>query len=366
MSSAGKLFLRIVWNGSEIKSVEVKSTRPQAYRILNGKMPDEVVQWVPMLFSVCGKAQQAAAIAALSVAQGQVSPQGLLERGVTCEAMQEHLWRLLLDWPKLLGLPPYQQEFVGWHAALNLIASGHGNAEPLLSELRRMLLGVDVAEEEIFASYTSFNAWKNRGKGLLAPILSALDVQESKLSFVTESARCNLQPDWCTADVVGIFADRLSHEFAARPQCEGISLETGELAHRQAIPLLQEVLRNHPHRLLARVIARLLDLLDSADALTHENSTRRIMSGSVSVGAGLSVVRTARGMLMHSVKIESGRIKDYVIVAPTEWNFHPQGTLVSGLTGLKENDAERLMQTVNNFVLSLDPCVEYEIGIAHA
>jgi Ni,Fe-hydrogenase I large subunit len=66
------------------------------------------------------------------------------------------------------------------------------------------------------------------------------------------------------------------------------------------------------------------------------------------------------------VRIESERVADYLIVAPTEWNFHPQGALVSGLTGLKENDVERLMDTVKNYVLSLDPCVEYEIEITHA
>jgi len=37
--------------------------------------------------------------------------------------------------------------------------------------------------------------------------------------------------------------------------------------------------------------------------------------------------------------------------------------LVSGLIGLKESDEERLMGTVKSYVLSLDPCVEYEIAI---
>jgi len=143
-------------------------------------------------------------------------------------------------------------------------------------------------------------------------------------------------------------------------------LETGALAHGQHTTLLQDVLRKRPARLLARVIARVIDLLDSAEALAQEKITGRIQAIPASDAAGISVVRTARGMLMHYVRIETERVAEYLTVAPTEWNFHPQGALACGLTGLKEHDAEQLMKTVNKYVLSLDPCVEYEIGLSHA
>jgi Ni,Fe-hydrogenase I large subunit len=106
--------------------------------------------------------------------------------------------------------------------------------------------------------------------------------------------------------------------------------------------------------------------MDSAEALAHENITGRVQSATASNAEGLSVVQTARGMLLHNLRIETGRIAEYLIAAPTEWNFHPHGSLVSGLTGLKENDAVRLMETVKYYILSLDPCVEYEIEISHA
>jgi Ni,Fe-hydrogenase I large subunit len=116
----------------------------------------------------------------------------------------------------------------------------------------------------------------------------------------------------------------------------------------------------------ARLVARLVDLLDSAESLVQENLAGLVQSISASNNSGLSMVKTARGMLLHYVRIESDRIAEYLTVAPTEWNFHPQGALANGLIGLKENDAERLMRTANTFVLSLDPCVEYEIEISHA
>lgn len=367
MPHAGKLSLRIVWNGNAILGVKVKSTRPQAYRILTGKLPDNAIQLAPMLFSICGKAQQAAAIAAVSAARGHETPQDIvLERGVACEAMQEHLWRLLLDSPKLLGLPQQQEQFVRWHGALNAIAAGHGNAENLRTELHQTLLGTPDAEWQRFDSYAGLNEWWNSGRGLCAPIFAALDRKEDALNFVGGIAACDLLPKWRASDVLQTYAGHFNHEFAAMPQHEGRAMETGALAHWQHTPLLQDVLHRRPARLLARVIARLIDLLDSAQALAQEKVTERVAGISAADAAGLSVVRTARGMLLHYARIEAERIAEYLIVAPTEWNFHPRGALASGLTGLKENDAGRLMETVKQYVLSLDPCVEYEIEVAHA
>ncbi len=367
MSEAGKLSLSIIWDGNVVLGVKVKSTRPQAYRILKGGLPDNVVRLIPTLFSVCGKAQQAAAIAAVSAAQGCILQKNItLERNVACEAMQEHLWRLLLDWPKLLGLQQGQQQFVRWHGALNAIAAGQGDAVNLLADLRQVLLGMTDAEWKQLDSYAKWVEWQNRGQGLLAPVFANLDCKENESNFVVEPSICALMTTWNASDVWKFYSGHFDHEFAAMPQYDGKPLETGELAHNQHTPLIQDVLRKHPGRLLARVIARLVDLLDSAEALAHENISNRVQSIAAADSTGLSLVKTARGMLMHYVRIGVGRVAEYLTIAPTEWNFHPQGALVTGLTGLKENDVERLMDTVKTYVLSLDPCVEYEIEIAHA
>lgn len=365
MTHSGKLSLRIVWDGNIVLGIGLKSTRPQAYRLLEGRSPDNAVQMAPLLFSVCGKAQQAAAMAAVSAAQGGELPSAL-ERSVACEAMQESLWRLLLDWPGCLSLPQEQRQFVHWHGALNALAAGHGNAEIFLAELLQVLLGVTDTEWKQLDSYAKLSAWRNAGQGLFAPVFAALEREEERLEFVGEPTYCALQPNWQAADIWQIYAGRFDHEFAALPLYSGKPMETGALAHSQHTPLLQDVLRKRPSRLAARVIARLVDLLDSAEALAHENATGRIQHICAADATGLSVVRTARGILLHHVRIEAGRVAQYLTVAPTEWNFHPQGALASDLGGLKESDAERLTNTVKHYVLSLDPCVEYEIEITHA
>jgi|GEM_PF-473672 Ni,Fe-hydrogenase I large subunit len=367
MPDMGKLRLRLIWDGNTVLGVEVKSSRPQAYKLLTGRLPENAVQMVSLMYSVCSKAQQAAAIAATSAAQCIALPQDNdLERQVACEAMQEHLWRLLLDWTLLLGVPQQQKQFVNWHGALKEFAAGRGNAGKLLTEFHQVLLGMSQSEWKQINSYAKLSEWKKAGNGLLAPVVSALDIKESKLDFVKQSIACELMPNWSAADVLQQYAGKLNHEFAALPHYAGKPVETGSLAYCQHYPLVQDLFSKRPAGLLARLIARLIDLLDSAEALVHDNFSGRIQNVSAPNESGLSQVRTARGMLLHYVRIESERVADYLIVAPTEWNFHPQGALVSGLTGLKENDVERLMDTVKNYVLSLDPCVEYEIEITHA
>lgn len=367
MPDMGKVHIRIIWNGEIVRGIEVRSTRTQAYRLLIGRLPENAVQLVPMLYSICGKAQQAAAIAATSAAQGNTLQQDKdIERGVACEAMQEHLWRLLLDWPERLELPKHQQQFVRWHGALKELSAGKGGAEKLSAELHQVLLGMTHAEWEQIDSYAKLSEWQGSGQGLLAPVFASLDHKESHLEFDGKPGACALLPNWNAAEVLQIYVGQLEHEFAVMPHYEGNPMETGALVLAQHAPLLQELLSKRPSRLLARLIARLADLLDSAEALALDTLASRVQSVSASNATGLSVVQTARGMLLHHVRIASERIEEYLIVAPTEWNFHPQGALVNGLTGLKENDEKRLLEIVKTFVLSLDPCVEHEIEISHA
>jgi coenzyme F420-reducing hydrogenase alpha subunit len=367
MPSTGKLKLRIVCENNTVRSVEVKSTRPQACRLLKGKNTKDAIQLVPLLYSVCGKAQHAAAISATLAAQGiEQLTDGRLEREVTCEVMQEHLWRLLLDWPKLLGLPQHQKQFVLWHSTLKEIATGRGSAENLRAELHQVLLGMTASEWDQIDNDMKLKQWQGRGEGILAPLLSSQNIEEEQLEIEEKLGQSELMPNWSASEIWQLFKNDLDYEFAAEPVCAGKPMETGMLAQCQHSSLLRDVLSNHPDRVQARLIARLVDLLDSAESLVQEKFSGLIESFSASNTSALSKVKTARGMLLHYVRIDSDRIAEYLTVAPTEWNFHPQGAFARGLVGLKENNAERLMRTVNTFVLSLDPCVEYEIEISYA
>jgi Ni,Fe-hydrogenase I large subunit len=75
-------------------------------------------------------------------------------------------------------------------------------------------------------------------------------------------------------------------------------------------------------------------------------------------------VQTARGLLLHAARIDGERIADYRIVAPTDWNFHPDGALARGLVGLEADDAGTLARRAGVAVVALDPCVAFRIEVA--
>ncbi|HRQ82334.1 MAG TPA: nickel-dependent hydrogenase large subunit, partial [Azospirillaceae bacterium] len=65
--------------------------------------------------------------------------------------------------------------------------------------------------------------------------------------------------------------------------------------------------------------------------------------------------------LAHWVRLEQGRIADWRAVAPTEWNFHPQGALAQALTGLPAGP--ELKAAAERLVCALDPCVPWRVEI---
>jgi Ni,Fe-hydrogenase I large subunit len=85
---------------------------------------------------------------------------------------------------------------------------------------------------------------------------------------------------------------------------------------------------------------------------------------------GLAGVETARGLLLHAVRLEAGLVADYRILAPTEWNFHPQGPLHQGLSGLRpgpQPESERDLDARARLIAqSLDPCVALSLDLTHA
>src|SRR5512142_3122626 len=145
LADAGELVLDVVWDGASVCGVDVRSSRPLAATVLKGKMPEQVMQIVPLLFGVCGRAQEAAAAAALNAARQVVPPHAVtLDRQIACEAMQEHLWRMLLDWPKLLGLEQQELQFAMWHVLLRKIAAGEAEMAAFRSEFERDWLGLQL------------------------------------------------------------------------------------------------------------------------------------------------------------------------------------------------------------------------------
>lgn len=359
MADIGKLALGVIWDGAMVRATDICSSRPMAAQLLQGKTPAQVLHIVPLLFSVCGRAQGAAAQAALQAAQRQPWPEeaAQAERTIRCEAMQEHLWRVMLDWPRLLGIGPQEQRFAAWHALLRRVAAGEIGMEVFRCEFERDGLGMPAAAWRSMTSHAELRTWWRTADSLVAQLLSALD--ESDNSPCGES---RLLPPWTAAEAQQACAGRWDAAFSARPDWQGMAAEAGAWSYYSADPMLHEVWRGSGSKVLTRLLARIIDVVEMADG----QAAPRLDAASPAPGDGVAVVRTARGLLMHHVQLAAESVASYAIVAPTEWNFHPAGAFAQDMRGLAERDRERLRRLAQLSALSLDPCVAYEIEVLNA
>ena len=120
------LDIRVGWRDGAIRTVQIESERPEPSRLLAGLDAATVLALLSRLYAICGRAQRACAELALAAAGGVVltlERRAELCRTVAAEAVQEHLWRLLLDWPKALGLPQQQAEFKRWYGRISADAA---------------------------------------------------------------------------------------------------------------------------------------------------------------------------------------------------------------------------------------------------
>jgi uptake hydrogenase large subunit len=66
------------------------------------------------------------------------------------------------------------------------------------------------------------------------------------------------------------------------------------------------------------------------------------------------------------VQLVGDHVRVYRIVAPTEWNFHPQGALAQGLVDAPAAAAPGARQLALRLVQSLDPCVSCSVEVTDA
>ena len=327
----GVLQLTLRWDGGHILAAGVASTRPAVARVLRGLPLARVLEFVPRLFSLCRCAQDAAARLSLQAARGQgpaLAASAAQTLTVALEAIGEHLWRLLLDWPPLCGQPSRKSEFLLW---------------------RKRLQGVVDA-----AAATALGTC----------LLDWLDSERPPLfDDCTTGAPVALLPRLAAADW-GVHLD--SDVLCELPTFAGQPAETGALARHaedaQVAPLLA-----FGQRLQARLAARHADLRWLAQGLVQPARLSAWLDAAmVAEGCGLARVETARGTLLHRIELDGERVASYRIVAPTEWNFHPRGAFVREITGRRVATRAEAELAARRLALSLDPCVSFAVAVDDA
>jgi coenzyme F420-reducing hydrogenase alpha subunit len=155
--------------------------------------------------------------------------------------------------------------------------------------------------------------------------------------------------------------------FCAQPLWCGAPAETGAVARLSEQPLLAAWIAQRGRGAGARLLARLLELAalpTRLSACLPDTGAALVRAWSLGDNIGLAGVETSRGLLLHVVRLRQGKVAEYRIVAPTEWNFHPDGPLAQALSGLAPGaDLAVRAQLVAQ---SLDPCVAFGIEVCDA
>ena len=369
MSSSleGRIDIRLTRAGETVTAVEICSSRPQlAQKLMAGRAPEEAADLAGLIFSLCGKAQKAAAQAACEAARGLVPSRDALRRreyDVLVELAQEHAWRLLLNWPEQAGRSPDMPSLLALRQAAAEPARFAAGLEHLLTTV---LLG-EPRETWLSRDLDGFEAWRTDGRTLVAKLFRDLDHgADAGISC------CALLPPLPAMNDAGAraLAEQALDDaaFCATPLWQSEPAETGALARVAERPLIAAWIARRGRGAVARLLARLLELAELPQRLLAEpgaeGGAQVVRAWPLEDNAGMAGVETSRGLLLHVVRLKDGKVADYRIVAPTEWNFHPNGALAQALSGLAAGPGlESRARLVSQ---SLDPCVAYGVELNHA
>lgn len=147
----------------------------------------------------------------------------------------------------------------------------------------------------------------------------------------------------------------------AHPHWHGANVETGPSARLAAHPLLEEVRERHGNGLLARLLARLIEIAQLAVYPDTQQTAR-----SSANGLGISQLEASRGRLCHRVILDGDRVARYRILAPTEWNFRPDGPAAQALATVDAHDHPGARRQAELLIHAADPCVSFQLDTEFA
>lgn len=331
---------------------------PLAERLLRARPAALAPALLGSLYALCGHAHRICAEMALQALQAPdvfVQPDAKQRQALWSETLREHVRRLFLDWPRLLGSPESDGQVLAASPALGPAAEPGNPA--LVDWIERQVLGMPVV------------VWNRACQEKLGPWL--LQWAHEIRNPLTQALR-QAQP-WACAWVLPLQALRTDAEgavlaplaaqlredadFSRLPHVQGQWRETGCWSRAADVDVpVPDV--------WTRLAARVHDLAQ----LGQPGGAQRLRAGARALGDGeaLAWCEMARGLLVHWLRVDAqGRVERYGILAPTEWNFHPQGAAAQILRQLPSQVLpQQVPAAVGLLVAAFDPCVEYELVAA--
>ncbi|WP_333877430.1 nickel-dependent hydrogenase large subunit [Methylobacter sp.] len=386
MTPAGTIIIDLYHDFGKVSGVQIASSRPESIaKVLIGKTPEQVLEIVPLLFTLCGNAQAYAAMLACRSALGMMeepeldSARDLL---VQLETLREHAWRILLDWPVFIGLAQDKKALVRllkFDALFKRHLFRHGEAfkfdsclnvdtAQLLQLIDELEVLIDIsifndqlAEFKELADEVQLKNWLRQNNALPASLLNHLysrnwaAIGKNNIACLPELEAEVLNRELQRQDLA---------TFSRMPHWQGRCFETTLLNRQLSQPLIAGMHRCYGNGLIVRMLSRLLEVALIPSQLRQ--LLMRIKLPTINVvndGIGLAQVQAARGLLIHRLELRQGRVDDYQIIAPTEWNFHPEGVVAQGLKQLQAENLNDLQRQAELYINAVDPCVQYALNL---
>ena len=333
-----------LWPGRPVPNIA--RSRPLGLaRLWRGQPAHTLPELLGALFTLCGHAHRLAARLAVAAAQGRPVTLTDAERiELHTHTAREQARRVTLDWAALAQQPraPALQ-------ALQALPPGSDTAA-LAAWLQRDVLAMPVT------------AWLQRveqgGEAGLAdwcadaptPTARALHAGRAALqgiAFHVDSLRLHAAPD-VRQQLASDLANTAGDAFVAAPVTALGCADTGAWSRAAALRPAG------PQQAWLRLASRLVDLAQLAMPAT---GAHWLASGASATGPGegLAWVETARGLLIHWVRLDGERVAECRVLAPTDWNFHPSGGLARALASTRSANAAEWLVGV------FDPCVAHRL-----
>ena len=357
MSAPAEGIIRIELSANAGKgAARIENARPLGLASrFSGKKPAEVANLVPLVFSICRAAQAAACAEAIENALGNAASaraKAIRSLLVLGETAREHALQVLHSWPhcvhapepalasasikRLLTLDRELGKSVQDAGAIDAARLDHAISE-LTAILGEAVFG-EVPDEWLKRHDTEDLAlWARRNETEAQTIFEYL-VQTGMAD--AGAAEVSPLPAMTLGKLAGNFAGRAPGCFRgaagmgrASPRDHAAQPPGGPSADR---------IREGPLRLwvcwpgLRLASPSLRKSRGGCGRWRHRLAMRRFTRKAPArvSGTGLGVAEAARGRLIHAVEIADGVVQRYRILAPTEWNFHPQGAAAKGLAGI--------------------------------
>ncbi len=373
MGLEGELRVGLRVRDARIERIGITSTRPDVARsLLQGRTRAEVVAAVPQLFSICAHSQAAASALACGAAAGKQAGAGRLASdaaSVCAEMVREYAWRTLLDAPHDIGESPGDDAIAAARASLTFHSTT--DVGPRTGDVAETIalaaFGASADEWLALRTLAEFDHWADTGRTATARFLRKVRDDDAATSrrepggALDDPALLEGQRHAAWIGEIAAACDG-DPEFARLPNWHGAPAETGALARLRSDPLIGELIGRSTTRVPARFVARLREFA----LLLAGRAIPVVGARTLPDGGGVAWVENARGLLIHQVHLDQEQVRSYVIVAPTEWNFHPAGALASALLGTAATDLDAVQRRATQLVNSLDPCVACHVEFDHA